>query len=138
MNNNDTASREMNSSFSMLGQERNTPSNALQIPQITLPAGGGALKSIDEKFQVNAANGTAAFTIPLPGAPNRNGFQPQLSLAYNSGTGNNLFGIGWDIGMPAIQRNTDKKLPRYFDSNDIDGIRPKTYLCLRVRKNWYR
>jgi RHS repeat-associated protein len=122
MNNTDTASREMNGSFSMPGQERATPSNALEIPRITLPAGGGALKSIDEKFQVNAANGTAAFTIPLPCSPNRNGFQPQLSLSYNSGTGNNLFGIGWDIGLPAIQRNTDKKLPRYFDTNDIEEI----------------
>lgn len=122
MDNNDSAVQDRHGSFSVLGQERNTPSNALNIPRISLPAGGGALKSIDEKFQVNAANGTASFTIPLPCTPNRNGFQPQLSLSYNSGTGNSLFGIGWDIGLPAIQRSTDKKLPRYFDTNDIDDI----------------
>jgi RHS repeat-associated protein len=103
-------------------KESTTKSNALEIPQISLPKGGGALKGIDEKFQVNAANGTASFSIPLPFSPNRNGFTPQLTLSYNSGTGNSLFGIGWDLGLPAIQRRTDKKLPRYFDNNDVEEI----------------
>ncbi|MCB9351087.1 MAG: insecticidal toxin complex protein [Lewinellaceae bacterium] len=99
-----------------------TKSNAIEIPAITLPKGGGAIKGIDEKFQVNPANGASSFSIPLPLSPNRNGFTPQLSLSYNSGAGNGLFGIGWDIDLPAIQRRTDKGLPRYFDSNDIEAI----------------
>ena len=107
---------------SKLSEERSTKSNAIEIPQITLPKGGGALKGIDEKFQVNAANGTASFAIPLPVSPNRNGFTPQLSLSYNSGVGNGPFGIGWELDLPSIQRRTDKKLPRYFDSNDIEKI----------------
>jgi RHS repeat-associated protein len=109
-------------SLSTLTKENATKSNAIEIPQITLPKGGGAIKGIDEKFQVNAANGTASFSIPLPFSPNRNGFTPQLSLSYNSGTGNSLFGIGWDLGLPAIQRSTNKQLPRYFDTNNIDNI----------------
>ena len=36
-----------------------------------MPKGGGALRGIDEKFQVNAANGTSSFSIPLP-VRNRN------------------------------------------------------------------
>ncbi|MBB3841983.1 RHS repeat-associated protein [Runella defluvii] len=107
---------------STLSEERSTKSNAIEIPQITLPKGGGALKGIDEKFLVNAANGTASFAIPLPVSPNRNGFTPQLSLSYNSGVGNGPFGIGWELDFPSIQRRTDKKLPRYFDSNDIEKI----------------
>ncbi len=35
-------------------------------PQISLPKGGGAIKSIDEKFTVNAANGTAGSSIGFP------------------------------------------------------------------------
>ncbi|WP_373552050.1 SpvB/TcaC N-terminal domain-containing protein [Haliscomenobacter sp.] len=105
-----------------LSQERATQSNSIQIPQIELPKGGGAIKGIDEKFEVNAANGTCSFSIPLPLSPNRNGFTPQLGLSYKSGVGNSLFGIGWDVGIPAIQRQTDKKLPRYRDSNAIEGI----------------
>lgn len=38
-----------------------TKSNAIEVPSISLPKGGGALKGIDEKFSVNAVNGTAAF-----------------------------------------------------------------------------
>ncbi|MCY7330276.1 MAG: hypothetical protein LH618_17125, partial [Saprospiraceae bacterium] len=100
-----------------------TKSNAIEVPSISLPKGGGAIKGIDEKFEVNAANGTSSFSIPLPLSPNRNGFTPPLSLSYNSGTGNSLFGTGWDLGMPAIQRGTDKKLPRYLDSNDPEAIK---------------
>ena len=111
-----------NTPLSQLSQERATKSNAIEIPQITLPKGGGALKGIDEKFQVNAVNGTSSFSIPLPLSPNRNGFTPQMSLSYNSGVGNGLFGIGWDVDLPAIQRRTDKKLPRYFDSNNTEGV----------------
>ena len=116
------STQRSNSTLSQLSQERATKSNAIEIPQISLPKGGGALRGIDEKFQVNAANGTSSFSIPLPLSPNRNGFTPQMSLSYNSGVGNSLFGIGWDEGLPAIQRRTDKKLPRYFDSNNPDDI----------------
>ena len=48
-----------------------TKSNAIEVPAITLPKGGGALKSLDEKFAVNAVNGTASFVLPLPFAKNR-------------------------------------------------------------------
>lgn len=91
---------------------------AIKVPKIELPKGGGALKSIDEQFSVNAANGTSAFSIPLPFTPSRNGFTPSVALSYNSGTGNSIAGIGWDISLPAIQRKTDKLLPVYDDAED--------------------
>lgn len=95
--------------------ERTAQSNAIDIPSISLPKGGGAIKGIDEKFQVNPSNGTSAFSIPLPLSPNRNGFTPALSVSYNSGAGNSVLGIGWGLDLPSIQRRTDKKLPRYRD-----------------------
>lgn len=107
-------------SLPVAGDASATKSNAIDIPQITLPKGGGAIKGIDEKFEVNAANGTASFSIPLPISPGRNGFQPSLALTYNSGAGNSLFGIGWELGLPSIQRKTDKILPRYRDDEDGD------------------
>ncbi|WP_372950606.1 SpvB/TcaC N-terminal domain-containing protein [Mariniphaga sp.] len=97
-----------------------TESNAIQIPQISLPKGGGAFKGIDEKFEVNAANGTAGFSIPLPITPGRNNFSPPLSLSYNSGGGNGIFGLGWSVALPVIQRKTDKRLPRYRDGLEED------------------
>lgn len=114
------ASPANKSSGESFAKENPTKSNAIEIPSISLPKGGGALKGIDEKFQVNPSNGTAGYSIPLPLTPGRNGFTPALSLSYNSGSGNSAFGLGWDIGLPAIQRKPDKKLPRYREVPEED------------------
>lgn len=96
-----------------------TKSNAIEVPSISLPKGGGALKSIDEKFSVNAVNGTSSFSIPLPFSPAR-GTSPSFNLSYNSGSGNGLFGLGWNLGLSSIKRKTDKGLPQYLDAIDSD------------------
>jgi len=126
-----------------LSQDHATKSNAIEIPSITLPKGGGALKGIDEKFQVNPANGTTGYSIPLPVSPGRNGFTPTLSLSYNSGSGNGPYGLGWDIGLPAIQRKTDKRLPRYRDGLEEDifmfsGIEDLVPLLIEVNKGEWK
>jgi RHS repeat-associated protein len=115
-----TTNKNEQSGKNSLTQERATKSNAIDIPSISLPKGGGALKGIDEKFEVNSANGTAGLTIPLPVTPGRNGITPSLSLHYNSGSGNGAFGLGWSLGLSSIQRQTDKKLPRYREGVDGD------------------
>lgn len=89
-------------------------------PSVGLPKGGGALKGIDEKFSVNAVNGTAGLDIPFPLTPGRGGFTPALSVSYSSGSGNSEFGLGFGLSLPAITRKTDKKLPLYDDVNEID------------------
>jgi len=96
-----------------------TKPNAIEIPSISLPKGGGAMKGIDEKFSVNAVNGTSSFSIPLPFSAGRSG-TPALSLSYNSGRGNGIFGLGWSLNLASIKRKTDKRLPQYFDSIDSD------------------
>ena len=88
---------------------------AFTAPQLTLPKGGGALRSIGEKFSTNPANGTASLTVPIAVSPGRSGFGPQLALSYDSGTGNSSFGVGWRLSLPNITRRTDKGLPRYND-----------------------
>ena len=76
----------------------------IQPPAINLPKGGGAIKGIDEKFTVNPATGTGSLNVPIFTSPGRSNFQPQLSLSYNSGTGNGPFGMGWDLSVPVIKR----------------------------------
>src|SRR5215207_5304361 len=88
-----------------------TKSNAIEVPSITLPKGGGAIKGIDQKFTVNAVNGTSSFSIPLPVSAAR-GAAPSLTLSYNSGGGNGIFGLGWNLSLPSIKRKTDKGLPQ--------------------------
>ena len=96
-----------------------TKSNAIEIPSLSLPKGGGAIKAIDEKFSVNAVNGTASFSIPLPFSSAR-GASPSLNLSYNSGSGNGIFGLGWSLGLASIKRKTDNELPQYHDTFDSD------------------
>ncbi len=55
--------------------------------------------------------------MPIATSPGRSGFGPQLSLAYNSGSGNSPFGFGWSLAVPSITRKTEKGLPRYRDGN---------------------
>jgi RHS repeat-associated protein len=88
-------------------------SSPFSAPQIGLPKGGGAIRGIGEKFQANSATGTGKLTIPLAVSPGRSGFAPELSLAYDSGSGNGVFGIGWALSLPSITRKTDKGLPKY-------------------------
>ncbi len=94
--------------------------NQHQAPEIALPKGGGALKGIDEKMQVNPVTGTSGTSIPLPVAPARGGFSPALSISYSSGGGNGLFGMGWGLSLPSIVRKTNQELPRYQDGIESD------------------
>ncbi len=74
--NNTNSSNSNSSAINTLAKENATESNAIQIHEVSLPKGSGALISIDEKFEVNAANGTANFTIPLPITSGRNSSLP--------------------------------------------------------------
>ncbi len=92
----------------------------LQAPSISLPKGGGAIRGIGEKFAANPVTGTGSMTVPIATSPGRSGFGPQLSLSYDSGSGNGPFGIGWNLSLPSITRKTDKGLPKYQDEDESD------------------
>ena len=94
----------------------NESGSAEQI--ISLPTGGGALQGIGETFQPNLFSGTGNFNIPIFTSPGRAGFGPQLSLQYSTGSGNGIFGLGWNLSVPRITRKTEKGLPLY-DSKDV-------------------
>ena len=78
-------------------------------------------------------DGAARYTMPLWVPPGRNGMQPDLTLSYNSRTGNGPMGVGWSLpGFSEIQRchlnhAIDGKLgPITFDAKDpfcLDGQR---------------
>jgi hypothetical protein len=43
-------------------------------------------------------SGAMIYNIPIEISPGRQGFQPQLSISYNSLGGNGVMGFGWNIG----------------------------------------
>jgi len=77
-------------------------------PSISLPKGGGAIRGMGEKFAANPVTGSGFMSVPIATSPGRSGFGPQLSLSYDSGSGNGLFGFGWSHALPSISRKTDK------------------------------
>jgi RHS repeat-associated protein len=99
-----------------------TPEKSFQVaaPQLNLPKGGGAIREIGEKFAANPVTGTGSLTVPIYASPGRSNFGPQLSLTYDSGSGNGPFGFGWSLALPAITRKTDKGLPQYTDTQESD------------------
>src|SRR6185369_5168396 len=94
--------------------------SAPALPTPALPKGGGAIRGIGEKFGANPVTGTGSMVVPLPTSPGRSGFGPQLSLSYDSGSGNGPFGFGWSLSAPSITRKTDKGLPEYRDGEESD------------------
>ena len=105
----------------------NLPSNsgegnsfAVSAPSVTLPKGGGAIRGVGEKFTANPVTGTGSMSVPIATSPGRTGFGPQLSITYDSGSGNSPFGFGWNLSIPAITRKTDKGLPQYLDAQESD------------------
>ena len=84
---------------------------------ISLPKGGGALHGIGEKFVPDLHTGTGNFTVPIATPPGRNGFQPQLNLAYSTGGGSGFFGHGWGLSIAGVSRRTSKGVPQYNDAD---------------------
>ncbi len=99
--------------------QSDSSSKSIQPPAVTLPK-GGSIRGMGEKFAANPVTGTGSMSVPITTSPGRSGFGPQLSLSYDSGTGNTIFGFGWSLSNPSITRKTDKGLPSYNDDAESD------------------
>ncbi|MCG3113558.1 MAG: hypothetical protein MCM46_17255 [Candidatus Manganitrophus sp. SB1] len=58
--------------------------------------------------QGSVAGNSGAFTysIPIEVPPGRHGLTPQIALTYNSSAGNGFLGVGWDLPIGYVMRNT--------------------------------
>lgn len=57
-----------------------------------------------------SSTGARTYEVPIDVYPGMKGFNPQLSLAYNSQQGNSVMGIGWSVsGLPMIARSGKTK-----------------------------
>jgi RHS repeat-associated protein len=82
---------------------------------IALPQGAGKIQGMGESFSTQLSTGVATYTVPFALVPARGAVQPALSLAYSSGAGHGIAGVGWDVGWPYVARQTDRGLPSYDD-----------------------
>ena len=68
-------------------------------PQPSSPSG-----ALD--FQTDTFTGRFQYRFPIRVAPARNGSEPDISLVYDSGSGNGFCGVGWTLDLGTIQRKT--------------------------------
>ena len=84
---------------------------------ISLPKGPGSIEGLGESFEPQLNTGTATYAVKIKVSPGVNKHQPDVVLEYNSGYGNSPLGIGWSLNTDFIQRQTEKGLPAYTDSD---------------------
>src|SRR5262249_38765086 len=82
---------------------------------ISLPQGTGKIQGMGESFSAQMSTGGGSFSVPFALLDARGGAQPSLSLSYSSSSGHGIAGVGWDVGVPFISRQTDRGLPQYKD-----------------------
>lgn len=85
---------------------------------ISVPQGTGKIQGMGESFSAQLSTGIATFSVPFALPPARGAAQPSLGLSYSSSGGHGLAGLGWDMGVPYIARQTDRGLPHYDDQSD--------------------
>ncbi|WP_114516962.1 SpvB/TcaC N-terminal domain-containing protein [Wolbachia endosymbiont of Cylisticus convexus] len=90
--------------------------STIEAKKLELPKGGGAIKGISEAFEANSFTGTGSFSVPVP-LPTCRNFSPTLSVDYSSGSGNGVFGIGFNVSIASIIRKTSEKIPTYDDED---------------------
>lgn len=98
--------------------DKNSQEPIIQLQKLELPKGGGAIKGIGELFSANEFSGTSSLSLPLKTTPCRN-FEPSLSLAYSSGSGNGPFGLGFSLSIPNISRRTNQGTPKYQGKDEF-------------------
>lgn len=103
-----------------LGNEAENRQGFEQAPAISLPKSGGAIRGMGKKTAAILVGCTSSLTILIATSPGRSGFCSQLSLSFDSGAGNVLFGLGWKLALIAITCKTDKGLTRYQDTAELD------------------
>lgn len=85
----------------------------------TAPTGGSTEVGITEGQLSVSLTGGATYAVPIAVPPGINGVVPQVSLAYNSQSGNGMAGYGWNIsGVSSITRIPSTK----FHDGTIDAV----------------
>jgi hypothetical protein len=84
---------------------------------LSIPKGEGTIDGMGESFSAQLSTGIATYSVPIAVPKARGQVSVNLGLSYSSSSGHGLAGVGWDIGVPFISRQTDRGLPNYDDQS---------------------
>ncbi len=96
-----------------------TAQTGVNDDRVSLPEGPGSLEGIGDNATVNPNQGSMTFSVPIDVPEGFAGVTPSLALDYSSAAGVGLSGIGWDLGVPYIERMTNLRLPDYDVDDDF-------------------
>lgn len=69
-----------------------------------------------EQQKVDLFTGSFGYSVPIACPPARNSSEPSLALAYSSAGDNGWCGMGWDLNLGYIERNTRDGFPIQYSS----------------------
>jgi len=80
------------------------PGSGVDAVSRPLPGGGGGMRSSGDGFRPNLAMGGGSNRIPIELPHGPGGVTPKIDLLYNTGLGAGLFGMGWTLSIPFVER----------------------------------
>ena len=95
--------------YSVQMSARTEPSASTTTPEGSAEPVSGELGNA-LNLQVDPFTGSVSYTLPISLPPGRQGSEPSLALRYGGG-GNGWCGVGWSLGMGAIQRDSRRGVP---------------------------
>jgi YD repeat-containing protein len=92
------------------GNGNNTSQPVSTESQTISPAG-------QTDFQADPFTGRFSYAFPLDLAPARHDSEPTMELLYNSANGNSWCGLGWDLDLGYIERESKYGVPIQWSGN---------------------
>jgi RHS repeat-associated protein len=84
---------------------------------VVLPEGPSGAQGVESSSEVSLATGALALSLPLQLPDGAGGPAPELTLRYNSTSGQGPFGLGWSLPQPRICRSLEAGTPEYGDAD---------------------
>src|SRR3989338_3489809 len=104
-------------------QEETAPENSPQMNpgEQSSAQQNSALKNQPKLPEADESTGALVSRYPIQVPPGRNGLQPQFELTYNSQNAEegSLFGYGWSLSIPSIERQNKHGAEQMYTRNDF-------------------
>ncbi|MBZ5709637.1 toxin TcdB middle/N-terminal domain-containing protein [Nannocystis pusilla] len=98
--------------LALLASTARADTSATLATAINIPKGPASIEGFGRAYEVSPATGLPSLSYPIDVPPGRAGHAPTLALRYDAGGGAGLVGLGWSLGLPAIERSPRAGLPR--------------------------
>lgn len=112
----------------------------LSPTRVSLPDGPGSIEGLGRTYEPSLGTGSMNFAVPIEVPPGAGDLAPELSLRYDSASGDSSLGLGWDLaGVPAVRVRTADGLPRFDgrDALEVVGLGPSSPL-VAIDERTYR